>query len=203
MSELPAQSSSRTGRVWLMLVGLLVLATGAGAVAYKLALAPKGNGGLSGKGAPVGSALTEAPAKDSTTMKPDSSAIDLSAPDLSAATPSPDLAAVREPGPGPGSDMAAARHPRPKRNRHYKRRPTKPAPRPAWLTVHTQFQGKAYWAHVFVDGKKVGDSPIHRWKVPAGAHKVTVRRPGFKTLSISLTLRGGERRTVKMGLKEE
>ena len=71
---------------------------------------------------------------------------------------------------------------------------------PALLTVTTRFQGKAYWAHVLVDGKKAGDSPLHRIKLPPGKHQITVSRPGFKTRTVAASLKKGEHRTVTVKL---
>jgi len=189
MASPPDQPPTGARRLALMLAAFLVLALGAGTVAYILASRPPADRGAV---ATPDAAPALAPAPDS-------------APD-SAPAPAPDSA----PAPAPASAPAPAPDSAPAADRssasalvvNGKKKPRRRV-RMARLTVHTRYEGKAYWAHVFLDGKKLGDSPIHRWKVRPGAHKVTVQRPGFKKQQMKVSLKGGESRTVTLSLERQ
>jgi hypothetical protein len=56
------------------------------------------------------------------------------------------------------------------------------------------------WAEVWIDGQKVGDTPIGNYPVPIGPHEVVFRHPQFgeKRHAISVTLSGPVRLSVDM-----
>ena len=167
----------------LALAGGLALVLVAGVIAYLASLPPSSPHG--GAGSRV---AMSAPA-----MSPDRGAPDL--------PPPPDLMPPDLPRPDqltPDSAALAPRNTPPGR-----RRPRRAAVRSAFLTVNARFRGKAYWAHVRLDGRRLGETPVHRIKLPPGKHKVIVGRPGFRTDSVTTTLRRGEHRTVTINLKRK
>ena len=56
------------------------------------------------------------------------------------------------------------------------------------------------WAEVWIDGKRVGETPIGNLGVPIGPHEVVFRHPQFgeKRHAISVTLAGPVRLSVDM-----
>jgi hypothetical protein len=55
------------------------------------------------------------------------------------------------------------------------------------------------FATVFVDGAKLGNSPILR-ALPAGHHRVHVERAGFKSVDRSITVSPGETTRLRIEL---
>ncbi len=43
---------------------------------------------------------------------------------------------------------------------------------PGSLTIQTN-----PWSHVWVDGRRIGSTPIHRHPLPAGAHRIELHNP--------------------------
>jgi hypothetical protein len=64
------------------------------------------------------------------------------------------------------------------------------------LHVITRSDGQLAWADVYVDGRKVGQSPQQLDRLPAGVHRVEVRRPGFRPRVRKVRVLPG--RTVKV-----
>jgi hypothetical protein len=58
------------------------------------------------------------------------------------------------------------------------------------------------WAEVFVDGQRVGETPIGNLSMPIGPHEIVFRHPQFgeKRHAISVTLNGPMR--VSMDMKQ-
>jgi len=56
------------------------------------------------------------------------------------------------------------------------------------------------WAEVYVDGKKVGDTPIGNLPISIGPHEVVFRHPQFgeKRQAVSVTLKAPVRLSVDM-----
>jgi hypothetical protein len=56
------------------------------------------------------------------------------------------------------------------------------------------------WAEVFIDGQRVGETPIGNLKVPIGPHEIVFRHPQFgeKKHAVSVTLAGPVRLSVDM-----
>ena len=56
------------------------------------------------------------------------------------------------------------------------------------------------WAEVWIDGQRVGETPIGNLSVPIGPHEVVFRHPQFgeKRHAISVTLAGPARVSVDM-----
>ena len=99
-------------------------------------------------------------------------------------------------------DQAARARPAPWSSPASRRRHGPAVTAVAYLTVTSRFEGKAYWAHVLVDGKKRGDSPLHRIKVTPGKHRVAVSRPGFRGKTVVVSLKRGEHTTVTITLQK-
>jgi hypothetical protein len=57
--------------------------------------------------------------------------------------------------------------------------------------VTVDARGKPLWADVLLDGKKVGASDL-TFPAPAGRHRLTVRRAGYREVSVELRLRPGK-----------
>ena len=58
----------------------------------------------------------------------------------------------------------------------------------------------APWAEVFIDGKRVGETPIGNLSIAIGAHEVLFRHPqlGEKRQAVSVTLKAPVRLSVDM-----
>jgi serine/threonine-protein kinase len=86
---------------------------------------------------------------------------------------------------GPGKrDAPAPRRIRPRR-RPPRRKHVAPSPRPlGTLIVQSKARrdGSYLWAHVFLDGARVGQTAL-KIEVPAGRYRVEVRRPGYRSVS--------------------
>ena len=56
------------------------------------------------------------------------------------------------------------------------------------------------WAEVWVDGQRVGETPIGNLSIPIGPHEVVFRHPQFgeKRHAISVTMSGPTRVSVDM-----
>ena len=56
------------------------------------------------------------------------------------------------------------------------------------------------WAEVWIDGKRVGDTPIGNLEVPIGSHEVVFRHPQFgeKRHAVSVTTAAPVRLSVSM-----
>ena len=58
------------------------------------------------------------------------------------------------------------------------------------------------WGQVWLDGKSLGDTPLAELKIAAGEHQLKVSNPETgKNNSQRLTLKPGERRTVRVDLR--
>ena len=69
----------------------------------------------------------------------------------------------------------------------------------AELQVVTVQTGRPLWADVYLDGRKIGQSPLSV-KVKAGPHLLSVRRRGFDGQSKRVHLVGGKRLSVRLEL---
>ena len=84
-----------------------------------------------------------------------------------------------------------------------RKRPTQApvkTPRGSRLTVHTRLGGKSYWANVLLDGEPAGQSPVHLRSLAPGRRRVTIKRPGFKEISVWVVLEAGQEQTVSINL---
>jgi serine/threonine-protein kinase len=69
----------------------------------------------------------------------------------------------------------------------------------AMLQVMTVSGGSAMWANVYLDGKKIGQSPLSL-SVQAGTHLLEVKRKGFRSSKKKVRLLPGRRKTVSLEL---
>jgi serine/threonine-protein kinase len=122
---------------------------------------------------------------------------DIADPDMiPVATPPPDPDArpadSRSPDRGPATKIAEDLGARPTR-------PRKPRPRSSRLVVGTLLKNRPTWADVYLDGKKVGQTPLVLKRVTPGRHWLEVRRGAFKRVQI-VFLRPGRTETVSIRL---
>ncbi|MCA9670957.1 MAG: PEGA domain-containing protein, partial [Myxococcales bacterium] len=61
--------------------------------------------------------------------------------------------------------------------------------------------GESVWATVYVDGKKIGESPTSVTLAP-GRHRVEIKRPGYKPLRRTVTVRGGRTQPLVLPLSK-
>jgi len=78
--------------------------------------------------------------------------------------------------------------------------PSHRRPRPGELSVVTRSAGALLWAEVYVDGKKLGQSPVKK-RLPEGSHLLVVQRPGFRSIKQRVRVKSG--RTAKIVLDLE
>ncbi len=79
-----------------------------------------------------------------------------------------------------------------------------PRPRAAFgrLRVGTMHRGAPQWANVYLDGKKMGQTPLVLNAVRAGRHRVEARRPGFLPASKQVVIRPGKLAAVLLELRK-
>jgi hypothetical protein len=70
----------------------------------------------------------------------------------------------------------------------------------ATLQIVTQFEGKATWASISIDGEPSGDSMSVKRKITAGTHQITARREGYVDVHESVTVAAGEVKKIKLVL---
>ena len=79
----------------------------------------------------------------------------------------------------------------------------RPVARPTGkLRVGTLHGGAPLWADIYVDGKRVGQSPLLLRRVVAGAHRVEARRKGFRAVSKQIVVRRGKQAAVLLELRK-
>lgn len=91
----------------------------------------------------------------------------------------------------------------PPRPRH--RRPRSARPRPAGTLVvqsKAKRDGSYLWADVYLDGKKVGRTAL-KLSVPAGPHRVEVRRAGFRRAARRVRVAPGKQARVVLELQAQ
>ena len=69
------------------------------------------------------------------------------------------------------------------------------------VVVTTNGQGESIWADVYLDGDRVGSTPLRR-QVSAGTHNVSVRKRSFRTISTRTVVRKDETKRVHLVLEE-
>jgi serine/threonine-protein kinase len=69
---------------------------------------------------------------------------------------------------------------------------------PGWLQVAVK-----PWATVFVDGKRVDETPIDRLTLPAGRHEVRLERPGYEPHLVTVTIEPGQTYKVRFNFETE
>ena len=74
---------------------------------------------------------------------------------------------------------------------------------PATVRVMTLDAGKSTWAHVTVDGRALGLSPVAAAKIPAGRHVFTAKRDGFRDAARTIDVVAGERAKVTLSLEAQ
>ena len=80
----------------------------------------------------------------------------------------------------------------------------RPRRRHGRLTVQSKSEdGRYLWAEVYVDGRRIGRTPIMRRRLPAGPHRVELRRGGYRTVAREVTLRPGAREVMSLVLVPE
>jgi len=80
-------------------------------------------------------------------------------------------------------------------------KPAKPSPLPrrrqrGVLQILTRSGGQMAWAHVYVDGRKVGQSHAVQLRLVVGTHVVVVHRPGFPSRTLRVRVKANK--TVKV-----
>jgi len=75
------------------------------------------------------------------------------------------------------------------------------APRSGTLRVMTLSGGQSLWAEIYIDGKKVGMSPLAR-PIKAGKYRVEARRAGYQTQRKAVTVRPGVAQRLTFDLKK-
>ena len=61
------------------------------------------------------------------------------------------------------------------------------------LEVFTTSGDQSLWADIYLDGKRVGQSPLMLRRVTPGTHRVEVRRRGFRSQIKTVTLGPGQK----------
>ena len=175
-------------RPWLLIAALVVALAGAASAAY-LALAPSSRGG---EGPAVGRGETRAP------PPPLAVAAAPAALTQPSDTTLPASDAGSRPAAAAGGD-AAVDGPAPSRRR--RRRPRR---RHGWLTVQSKsVDGRYLWAEVYLDGRRIGRTPVVGRRLSSGAHQVQLRRAGFRAASRRVVLRPGARAVVSLVLSPQ
>lgn len=57
-------------------------------------------------------------------------------------------------------------------------------------------------ADVYLDGKKIGQSPLYHRGVPAGLHRVQARRAGYETTTLRVSVKAGKDNSVVLMLRK-
>jgi serine/threonine-protein kinase len=127
--------------------------------------------------------------------------------------PPPPGAARSAPPPDPGEPVAvgpatapdvAAPHESPHRSRPARAARRRAAPRPAatpttgTVNVVTMHEGQALWAHVYLDGRKRGQTPLLLKDVATGPHTIKVQRAGIGAKTRQVTVSAGRQTDVLM-----
>jgi serine/threonine-protein kinase len=134
-------------------------------------------------------ALATAPAPAMTAPAPAMTApATVAAPTPPVAAPTPPVAAPAAPVAAPTPPVAApapaaARHARAERHAR------------GWLSVYAE-----PWAYVFVDGKRVGPTPLMKHEVAAGAHQLRLEHPGIHPRLERIKVRPGQTQLVNVDL---
>jgi serine/threonine-protein kinase len=71
------------------------------------------------------------------------------------------------------------------------------------LHVVTQHNGEATWATISVDGQPMGDTNNLRRQLPAGPHRISAKRSGYRETVKSVTMNPGETKKVILVLEKE
>jgi hypothetical protein len=124
-------------------------------------------------------------------------------PDLGADRPSQDRAqpdAARPDLAAPTADLGERTRPRSKAARKPVRRPVG-APGGIW--VMSRWEGRLQWGEVFLDGRRMGQTPIHLEQVAAGDHMLEIKRRGFRSESRRVTVVSGAESRVFFELRPE
>lgn len=74
--------------------------------------------------------------------------------------------------------------------------------RPARLRVVTLAEGKLLWADLFVDGVRVGQTPVTLDRLQPGPHQLEARRQGYPSAASRVTLRPGTETKVVLELQK-
>ncbi len=165
-SELERPRSER--RRWAVVIGAIALAAAAGGLAVRLAR--------------VGSTDPE--------VTPETPRLDLPALHQDSAPP-----ATLPPDSGPDvrrseADLSPAEPPLPPVDLPHPRRHGKKPKRSASATGSGFLSvNSAPWAHVFVDGKQVGTTPLFRLSIPVGTHQLRLTTPDGRGASRRVTIR--------------
>ena len=69
---------------------------------------------------------------------------------------------------------------------------------PGWLLVAAH-----PWAIVHVDGANKGTTPLDRFSLPAGRHKVLLERPGYESHEVTVVIRPGQIERVRFNFETQ
>ena len=122
-----------------------------------------------------------------------------------AATPDGAPRAVSAPTPDHPPTTSALSQPRPAAPVARPARPAQPGPkRPAptrtgLLVITTTAGGESIWAHVYLNGRQVGSTPL-RHKLPVGIHHIELRKPGYSTISTRTKISEGKTKRIPFEL---
>jgi hypothetical protein len=72
--------------------------------------------------------------------------------------------------------------------------------RPSSLWVLARIAGRVVWADIYVDGKRVGQSPLRIPRLPPGGHLVEARRDGYSAAARRARLKAGQELKVFLDL---
>lgn len=179
----------------LLLAGVTLLAVGGAYLAGTREVAP-----------PPGPSEAPAPGTATTPPPPTASSVETGA----TPTPAGDGLARGDPEPAaaePGAGTRAQRSatsvpgkvaPAPKRGKTASRSQrstaaTSPGAQPGWLTLSVE----PGWARVLLDGKAIGETPLFRYRTPAGKHRVELVAPDGRRMSREVVVKpGAEARLV-------
>ncbi len=120
--------------------------------------------------------------------------------DARVATPTPPAPLAKDAGPdsraaADGPTPADAEAPAPDGRAPHRR------VRHGWLTIQSKsVDGRYLWAQVYLDGRKLGLTPILGRRLPAGPHEVQLRRNGYVTSTRHIVVRAGAREVVSLPL---
>lgn len=70
--------------------------------------------------------------------------------------------------------------------------------KPSFLSVTSQPVG----ADVYVDGEKIGTTPLASKKLAAGAHALVVKKPGYEPAELEFSTSGGEKKALSIKLSK-
>ena len=121
----------------------------------------------------------------------------------------PDLGldvAIRDRGPQPDRqlpDLRVVRRRRPGRRRHVTEPPVsqQPSAVPGVLQVGTRAEGGMVSAEIYLDGEKIGESPLYHRGVAPGLHRLEARRQGYRSVSRQVRVLSGEEQSVVLELQ--